>query len=225
MIPERGNNKTVMVPDHYSYLCKATKTGVLRFLSHREWITATERTMRRAAFPLWFTQGFHPKPKLTFSRALPTGLISQSIYFVVRLSESNLSTEELTKTFNAKSPQGLKLKGMWRMKPGEKINKYLDLWSFRLIIKDKLNCEKSEAFTNNIEKRALDTDCVILDKSFFMIEYKTTEQKWLDYRDIMQTLYGERFPRLFYLPLLREVYSKRESCIPVSDVFDFHGRQ
>src|SRR6056297_3864539 len=138
MTRESERNQQQTPPGHFSYLCKATKTGVLRFLSHREWITATERTMRRASFPLWFTQGFHPKPKLTFSRALPTGLISQSIYFVVRLTEANLSTEELTKTFNAKSPQGLKLKGMWRMKPGEKINKYLDLWSFRLIIKDKL---------------------------------------------------------------------------------------
>jgi radical SAM-linked protein len=227
MIPEtqNKNNQTVTIPEHFSYLCKATKTGVLRFLSHREWITATERTMRRASFPLWFTQGFHPKPKLTFSRALPTGLISQAIYFVVRLSKTELSTGELMKSFNAKSPRGLKIKGMWQMKPGEKINKYLDLWSFRILIKDQLDGKKIEEITQIIQKRAFDDRCVILDKSFFMIEYKTVEKKWLDYRDIMQTLYGERFPRLFYLPILREVYLKRESCIPVSDVFDLHGRQ
>ncbi|MFW6263871.1 MAG: TIGR03936 family radical SAM-associated protein [Thermotogota bacterium] len=206
-------------------MCKATKTGVLRFLSHREWITATERTMRRANFPLWFTQGFHPKPKLTFSRALPTGLISQAIYFVVRLTKGSISTNEFMKAFNAKSPRGLKLRGMWQMQPGKKINKYLDLWSFRIIIKDQLNQEKRKVIAHDVQKKALDTDCVILDKSFFMIEYKTVEKKWLDYRDIMQTLYGERFPRLFYLPLLKEVYRKRESCIPVSDVFDLYGRR
>lgn len=111
------------------------------------------------------------------------------------------------------------------MQPGKKINKYLDLWSFRIIIKDQLNQEKRKVIAHDVQKKALDTDCVILDKSFFMIEYKTVEKKWLDYRDIMQTLYGERFPRLFYLPLLKEVYRKRESCIPVSDVFDLYGRR
>ncbi len=224
MTRETEHNQNVNTSEHFSYLCKATKTGVLRFLSHREWITATERTMRRSKFPLWFTRGFHPKPKLTFSRALPTGLISEAIYFVVRLKDDKLPTTELVNEFNVKSPQGLRMKGMWQMKPGEKINRYLDLWSFRLIIKDTPKIEREEII-EYIGKRAYDTQCVILDKSFFMIEYKTVEKKWLDYRDVLQFLYGERFPRLFYLPVLREVYCNRETFVPVSDVFDLHGRQ
>jgi len=225
MTRESERNQQQTPPGHFSYLCKATKTGVLRFLSHREWITATERTMRRASFPLWFTQGFHPKPKLTFSRALPTGLISEAIYFIVRLTANQLSTSELMKSFNDKSPDGLKLKGMWQLKPGERLNGFLDLWSFRLIFKDGLDSEKREEITEYVKGCATETKFVILDKSFFMIEYKTVEQNWLDYRDVMQTLYGERFPRLFYLPVLREVYCDGESCIPVSDLFDLHGRQ
>jgi len=216
------NNST---PPHFSYLCKATKTGVLRFLSHREWITATERTMRRASFPLWFTLGFHPKPKLTFSRALPTGLISQAIYFVVRLTAEYHSTVDLVNRFNASSPKGLKIKGMWPLNPGEKFNQYLDLWSFRLIIKDQLTAEQKQILQDNIEKSALEPKYVVLDNSFFMIEYKTVEKKWLDYRDILQNLYNERFPRIFYLPLLREVYCDHDTCIPVSDMFDLRGRQ
>src|SRR6056297_2068663 len=106
MTRETVHNQNVNTSEHFSYLCKATKTGVLRFLSHREWITATERTMRRSKFPLWFTQGFHPKPKLTFSRALPTGLISEAIYFIVRLTANQLSTSELMKSFNEQSPVG-----------------------------------------------------------------------------------------------------------------------
>lgn len=212
-------------PPHFSYLCKATKTGVLRFLSHREWITATERTMRRASFPIWFTLGFHPKPKLTFSRALPTGLISQAIYFVVRLTAEYHSAADLISRFNASSPNGLKIKGMWLLNPGEKFNQYLDLWSFRLIIKDQLTAEKEIILQRLIENSALETKCVVLDKSFFMIEYKTVEKKWLDYRDILQSLYNERFPRLFYLPLLREVYCNRDTCVPVSNLFELRGRQ
>ena len=225
MIRESENKKQQTPPAHFSYLCQATKTGVLRFLSHREWITATERTMRRAVFPLWFTQGFHPKPKLTFSRALPTGLISEAIYFIVRLTEDSLSTSELMRSFNEQSPDGLKMKGLWQLKAGERLNAFLDLWSFRVIVKDGLSSEKRKAITEYVEGRATETKFVILDKSFFMIEYKTVEQNWLDYRDIMQTLYGERFPRLFYLPVLREVHCNCESCIPVSDLFDLHGRQ
>jgi len=222
MIQESVNREKVANQiEHYSFLCKATKTGILRFLSHREWITAVERTMRRASFPLWYTQGFHPKPKLTFSRALPTGLASEAIYFIVRLRTRPEAINEMVRGFNAKSPVGLKLRGMWEMARGEKFNTYLNSWSFRLIIKDEI--KNSEALNSFLSERASDVRLLFLNKSFFMIEYNTVEENWLDYRDVLQFIYAERFPELFYMPILREVFYSGEVECPVSELFIRRG--
>jgi radical SAM family uncharacterized protein len=47
-----------------------SKTGVLKYLSHREVITALLRSMRRAKIPLLYSEGFHPHPKISLGPAL-----------------------------------------------------------------------------------------------------------------------------------------------------------
>jgi radical SAM-linked protein len=49
------------------------KRGRARFISHLEMVGAFERAARRARLPLAFSSGFHPKPRLRFTPALPLG--------------------------------------------------------------------------------------------------------------------------------------------------------
>jgi radical SAM-linked protein len=207
-------------PDYDTYLCQATKTGVLRFLSHREWITAVERAMRRASFPLWYTKGFHPKPKFTLPRALPTGLISTATYFLVRLEKTAPSAEDLVTRFNMKSPAGLKMKGMWLVPNKLPLTKMMEWWSFRLIVKDDLR-DRDGVESLIMEKSPARMHIELSRNPFFMIEYEVKEESWLDYRDILQHLYGDKFPKLFYLPILREVFSTDDSGsrIPLNGKF------
>lgn len=51
-----------------------TKRGDLRWISHRDLARAWERLLRRAELELAFSQGFHPKPKISFPSALPLGI-------------------------------------------------------------------------------------------------------------------------------------------------------
>jgi radical SAM family uncharacterized protein/radical SAM-linked protein len=58
-----------------------SKTGILKYLSHLELVTLLHRAMRRASFPLEYSKGFHPSPKISFGPPLGVGIAGLSEYF------------------------------------------------------------------------------------------------------------------------------------------------
>jgi radical SAM-linked protein len=50
------------------------KSGDLRFVSHLDILRCLERMLRRAHVPIAVTQGFNPRPKMTFGLALGLGI-------------------------------------------------------------------------------------------------------------------------------------------------------
>lgn len=71
------------------------RSGEARFLSNRELMTAWSRALRRAAFPLSYSQGFHAHPKVTFSSAPALGEESECDYMDVVLRAPVLPEEAL----------------------------------------------------------------------------------------------------------------------------------
>lgn len=63
-----------------------SKLGKVRFTSHRDLARMWERAFRRVALPLAYTQGFSPRPKVSFGLALPTGAESVAEYLDVELA-------------------------------------------------------------------------------------------------------------------------------------------
>jgi radical SAM-linked protein len=63
-----------------------SKRGKVRWTSHRDTARMWERAMRRAEVPVAYTEGFSPRPKVSFGLALPTGCESVSEYLDVELS-------------------------------------------------------------------------------------------------------------------------------------------
>ncbi|TMA19244.1 MAG: TIGR03960 family B12-binding radical SAM protein, partial [Deltaproteobacteria bacterium] len=61
------------------------KEGVAIALSHLETMTALLRTFRRAKLSIPHSQGFHPKPKVSFGPACPVGTESRAEYLDVEL--------------------------------------------------------------------------------------------------------------------------------------------
>jgi radical SAM-linked protein len=53
-----------------------TKTDDLRWISHRDLARLWERLLRRAGLKLAFSEGFHPKPKISFPSALALGIVA-----------------------------------------------------------------------------------------------------------------------------------------------------
>jgi len=66
---------------------RATKLGKIRFTSHRDLARVWERSLRRAELPVASSQGFTPRPRISFGLALPTGAESIAEYVDVDLAE------------------------------------------------------------------------------------------------------------------------------------------
>jgi hypothetical protein len=62
-----------------------TKQGKVRWTSHRDVARIWERALRRAGVPVAYTEGFSPRPRLSFGLALPTGYESDAEYLDVDL--------------------------------------------------------------------------------------------------------------------------------------------
>lgn len=67
--------------------CRYTKTGRMRFASHRDFQRSLERAVRRAGVPIAFSGGFSPRPRISYANAAPTGAASQAEYIEIGLRE------------------------------------------------------------------------------------------------------------------------------------------
>ena len=75
---------------------RATKLGKIRFTSHRDLARVWERALRRADLPVASSQGFTPRPRISFGLALPTGAESIAEYVDVDLAD-DLTSEDVSR--------------------------------------------------------------------------------------------------------------------------------
>ena len=63
-----------------------SKGEPVRFLSHLDMMRMFERAMRRAHVPLAYTEGYNPRPKISYGPALATGYTSDSEFMDVHIA-------------------------------------------------------------------------------------------------------------------------------------------
>lgn len=83
------------------------KHGPIRFTSQRDIARVAERLLRRVQLPVGWSEGFSPRPLLSFSLALPTGGESDAEYIDARLEGPTPDLEELVAKLDAFAPEGL----------------------------------------------------------------------------------------------------------------------
>ena len=66
---------------------KFHKVGNLQYISHLDLVRTMMKVIVRAKLPLWYTEGFNPKPKLAFAAPLSIGTESVSEFMDIRLTE------------------------------------------------------------------------------------------------------------------------------------------
>lgn len=82
------------------------KTGALRFISHHDLMRLFERAVRRADIPIGMSQGFNPRPKMSFPMALALG--AEGVDEVVELELSRwVAPSRLQENLQAQLPPGL----------------------------------------------------------------------------------------------------------------------
>lgn len=91
-----------------------TKWGKVRFISHRDVARAFERAFRIEQLPLAFTEGFSPRPKVSFGLALSVGHESDAEYLDVELAEPT-AVDALPAQLSAALPDGIDCTGAVRL--------------------------------------------------------------------------------------------------------------
>lgn len=66
---------------------KFKKTGSLQYISHLDLVRTMHKIIVRAGLPLWYTEGFNPKPKMIFAAPLSIGTESVCEFMDIRLNE------------------------------------------------------------------------------------------------------------------------------------------
>ena len=87
-----------------------TKLGKIRWISHRNVARALERAFRIARLPLAFSEGFSPRPRVSFGLALSTGHESEAEYVDLVLAEA-VDLDALPSRLNGGLPEGIDVVG------------------------------------------------------------------------------------------------------------------
>ena len=99
-----------------------SKTGKVRFTSHRDVARIWERALRRADLPVAYTEGFSPRPKLSFGLALSTGYESLGEYLDINLRDDapggDVSCEQLPALLDPALPVGIEVQQVVPLPPG-----------------------------------------------------------------------------------------------------------
>jgi radical SAM-linked protein len=92
----------------YKVAIEFFKKREMVFISHLDMLRLFMRTFHKANIPLVYTQGFHPKPKLSFARALPLGTESKKEKMYIYLLEK-VNIHFLRKDLNVLLPKGIQI--------------------------------------------------------------------------------------------------------------------
>ncbi|PIP40526.1 MAG: B12-binding domain-containing radical SAM protein [Desulfobacterales bacterium CG23_combo_of_CG06-09_8_20_14_all_51_8] len=86
------------------------KTGPARFFGHLEMVNIFIRAIRRAGLKIKFSEGFHPKPKMSFHNPLPVGMQSEAESFYITFRQA-ADFEQIIVSVNSQLPEGLIVTG------------------------------------------------------------------------------------------------------------------
>jgi radical SAM-linked protein len=92
--------------DHIRLRIRFRKVDDLRWISHRDLVRALERLFRRANLTLRMSEGFHPKPRMSFPSALALGTEGLDEVMELELGES-VQAEEVQQRLSQLAPPGL----------------------------------------------------------------------------------------------------------------------
>jgi len=94
-----------------------TKAGKVRFVSHRDVARLFERALRKLRVPVAYSEGFSPRPKLSFGLALSVGHESDAEYLDLALA-SPIDVEALPAQLSEALPPGLDVSDAVVLAPG-----------------------------------------------------------------------------------------------------------
>ena len=84
------------------------KLGDLQYISHLDLVRTMSKVVTRTRLPLWYTEGFNPKPKMVFAAPLSIGTESYCEFMDLRLTE-RVPDDEVKARFNMNMADNLQV--------------------------------------------------------------------------------------------------------------------
>lgn len=111
------------------------KTGMMKYLSHRELMTAIIRAVRRADIPVLYSQGFHPSPRLSFGPPLNVGVSGLREYFDMEVKAG--LPFNIKERLNNVLPEGIKINDVFHVdKSIPSLDSFIKRYEYEIICRD-----------------------------------------------------------------------------------------
>jgi radical SAM family uncharacterized protein/radical SAM-linked protein len=85
-----------------------SKLDGARYFGHLELVNIFQRALKRAGIAVRFSEGFHPKPKISFDDPLPVGIESQQERFMITVADT-IRPQDVKAALNDQLPAGLEI--------------------------------------------------------------------------------------------------------------------
>lgn len=113
-----------------------SKSGDMRYLSHRELMTAIIRAARRSDMPVAYSRGFHPSPRLSFGPPLNVGVAGLREYFDMDLMSGH-GIANLKEDLNRELPDCLMIKEAVAIAEAEpSLQSFISRYEYEIICPD-----------------------------------------------------------------------------------------
>ncbi|MHB0999030.1 MAG: TIGR03936 family radical SAM-associated protein [Armatimonadota bacterium] len=89
-------------------LLRLKKDDTVKYISHLDLVKAFEFALRRAGIPIEYTEGFNPRPKMSFGGAIGVGVSSDDERFILELIQP-VDSSEIMERLNNNLPPGLRI--------------------------------------------------------------------------------------------------------------------
>jgi hypothetical protein len=109
-------------------LFRFTKDEPVRFVGHLDLMRVIERAMRRSGFPVAYSQGFNPRPRMAFASALTLGATSgwELCQLDLAADLDDRALAEAVERLRSQLPPGIRILEVWPI-PLEKRNPYIQV--------------------------------------------------------------------------------------------------
>ena len=87
-------------------LLRLVKGPEVKYLSHLDFIRAFERALRRARIPVQYSEGFNPRPRMSFGSAVGVGVTSDDERIVLELA-AHMPASDVKDALNSLLPKGM----------------------------------------------------------------------------------------------------------------------
>lgn len=130
-------------------ICKYSKTGYLKYISHLDVLRFIQRSVKRAGINAKYSEGFNPHMKTSFGYPLSLGTESIGEYFELELNE-NMDLELFVKKMNSVMPNEMQIMKADYSSDSESLMKRCEYAEYLINIESVIDDNKLNEYFNEM---------------------------------------------------------------------------